>query len=141
MHNNAPSSNQRIGTAIGFVNNVQSIYSQHKGYLVKARVSLTICFPFSLQKRSQRVLTQHGLSGLPGGNARVGTSVGMRQIKDSRYWQSQLQMKMDEIRRETERLVGEKQNMDREKSAKRTFDKRAKEATRELTGMESYSST
>lgn len=43
-------------------------------------------------------------------------------------------MKMDEIRRETERLIREKQNMDREKSAKKTFDKRAKETTRELTG-------
>lgn len=75
-------------------------------------------------------MTQHGLSGI----GRIGTSTGTRQIKDARYWQSQLQMKMDEIRRETERLVREKHNMDREKSAKKTFDKRAKEATRELTG-------
>lgn len=67
--------------------------------------------------------------------SRVGTSTGMRQIKDTRYWQSQLQIKMDEIRKETERLLNEKQNMDREKSAKKTFDKRAKEANRELTGM------
>lgn len=41
---------------------------------------------------------------------------------------------MDEIRKETERLLNEKQSMDREKSAKKTFDKRAKEANRELTG-------
>lgn len=70
--------------------------------------------------------------------SRVGTSTGMRQIKDTRYWQSQLQIKMDEIRKETERLLNEKQNMDREKSAKKTFDKRAKEANRELTGMIKY---
>lgn len=57
----------------------------------------------------------------------------MRQIKDARYWQSQLQIKMDEIRRETERLLREKNNMDREKSAKKTFDRRAKETTKELT--------
>lgn len=87
-----------------------------------------------MQKKSERVLTQHGLSGLPGTQARIGTSIGMRQIKDARYWQSQLQIKMDEVRKETERLIREKQNMDREKSAKKTFDKRAKEATRELTG-------
>lgn len=79
-------------------------------------------------------MTQHGLSGLPGTQTRIGTSIGMRQIKDARYWQSQLQIKMDEVRKETERLIREKQNMDREKSAKKTFDKRAKEATRELTG-------
>lgn len=88
----------------------------------------------TLQRRSERVLTQHGLSGLPVQQSRVGTSSGMRQIKDTRYWQSQLQIKMDEIRKETERLLHEKQNMDREKSAKKTFDKRAKEANRELTG-------
>lgn len=74
------------------------------------------------------------MSGLPTAQGRIGTSIGTRQIKDARYWQSQLQMKIDEIRRETERLSREKQNMDREKSAKKTFDKRAKEATRELTG-------
>lgn len=58
----------------------------------------------------------------------------MRQIKDSRYWQAQLQLKMDEIRKETERLHREGQNMDREKSAKRSFEKKVKEATKDLTG-------
>lgn len=58
----------------------------------------------------------------------------MRQIKDTRYWQFFLQMKLDEIRKETERIVREKINMDREKSAKRTFGKKVKESTRELTG-------
>lgn len=83
---------------------------------------------------SERVLTQHGLSGLPTAQARVGTMAGMRQIKDSRYWQAQLQLKMDEIRKETERLHRERQNMDREKSAKRSFEKKVKEATKDLTG-------
>lgn len=101
------------------------IFSKHsiKSILTQRRL-------FLQKKVSTRVLTQHGLSGI----GRIGTSTGTRQIKDARYWQSQLQMKMDEIRRETERLIREKHNMDREKSAKRTFDKRAKEATRELTG-------
>lgn len=75
------------------------------------------------------------MSGLPGTQQRLGTSTGMRQIKDARYWQSQLQIKMDEIRRETERLLREKNNLDREKSAKKTFDRRAKETTKELTGI------
>lgn len=83
---------------------------------------------------AERVLTQHGLSGLPTAQARIGTSTGMRQIKDARYWQTHLQMKMDEIRKETERLVREKMNMDREKSAKKSFEKKVKEATRDLTG-------
>lgn len=84
---------------------------------------------------SERVLTQHGLSGLPTSHARIGTATGMRQIKDIRYWQSQLQMKMDEIRKETDRLSKDKANMDREKSAKKTFERKVREATRELTGM------
>lgn len=71
---------------------------------------------------------------MPTAKTRVGTSAGMRQIKDTRYWQSHLQMKMDEIRKETERLVREKMNMDREKSAKKSFEKKVKETTRELTG-------
>lgn len=83
---------------------------------------------------TERVLTQHGLSGLPSSQARIGTVAGMRQIKDIRYWQSQLQIKMDEIRKETERLLKDKANMDREKSAKKSFERKAKEATRELTG-------
>lgn len=82
------------------------------------------------------MLTQHGLSGLPTATqSRLGTtSGGMRQIKDARYWQSQLQLKMDEIRKETDRLMKEKQNMDREKSAQKSFEKKVKEATKDLTG-------
>lgn len=54
-------------------------------------------------------------------------------IKDKRYWQAQLQMKMNEITRETEKLNRERQIMDRERSAKRSFEKKVKEATKELT--------
>lgn len=87
---------------------------------------------------SERVLTQHGLSGIPSAKTRIGTSSEMRQIKDIRYWQSHLQMKMDEIRKETERLVRENMTMDREKSAKRTFEKKVKESTRGLTGTYAF---
>lgn len=73
------------------------------------------------------------MSGLPTAQGRIGTAAGQRQIKDTRYWQAQLQLKMDEIRKETERLAKEKQNIDREKSAKNTFEKKVKETTKELT--------
>lgn len=85
---------------------------------------------------SERVLTQHGLSGLPTAQTRVGTAIGARQIKDTRYWQAQLQLKMDEIRKETERLNKEKLNLDREKSAKNTFERKVKETTKELTSKD-----
>lgn len=80
---------------------------------------------------SDRPITQHGLSGLPTAQARQGTA--NRLIKDKRYWQAQLQMKMNEITRETEKLTKERQTMDRERSAKRSFEKKVKEATKELT--------
>lgn len=75
------------------------------------------------------------MSGLPTATqSRIGTMAGgMRQIKDARYWQSQLQLKMDEIRKENDRLMKEKQNMDREKSAQKSFEKKVKEATKDLT--------
>ena len=85
---------------------------------------------------SERPITQHGLSGLPTGTARSGTAVGgMRQIKDKRYWQSQLQLKMNEITKETERLHRERETLDREKSAKRSFERKVKEAATELTSI------
>lgn len=69
---------------------------------------------------------------MPTAQSRIGTVAGQRQIKDTRYWQAQLQLKMDEIRKETERLSKEKQNIDREKSAKNTYEKKVKETTKEL---------
>lgn len=83
------------------------------------------------QNISERPITQHGLSGLPTAQARQGTA--NRMIKDKRYWQAQLQMKMNEITREAEKLSRERQAMDRERSAKRSFEKKVKEATKELT--------
>lgn len=82
---------------------------------------------------AERVLTQHGLSGLPSGQTRIGTAA-VRQVKDIRYWQSQLQIKMDEIRKETDRLIKEQQTMERDKSAHKTFEKKVKESTKNLTG-------
>lgn len=66
------------------------------------------------QNMSERPITQHGLSGLPTAQARQGTA--NRLIKDKRYWQAQLQLKMNEITRETEKLIKERQTMDRERS-------------------------
>lgn len=84
---------------------------------------------------TDRPITQHGLSGLSTAQARQGTATGMRQIKDKRYWQSQLQMKMAEIVRETDKLVAERNTMQRERSAKRSFEKRVQESTKDLTGI------
>lgn len=81
---------------------------------------------------SERPITQHGLSGLPT-QVRYGTATGMRQIKDKRYWHAQLQLKMNEIIRETDKLSKERETMDREKSAKRTVERKVKEAAKDLT--------
>lgn len=72
--------------------------------------------------------------GLPSAQARYGTATGMRQIKDKRYWHAQLQLKMNEIIRETDKLSKERDTMDREKSAKRTVERKVKEAAKDLTG-------
>ncbi|KAG4069090.1 hypothetical protein HA402_008401 [Bradysia odoriphaga] len=85
-----------------------------------------------LQNISERPITQHGLSGLP-----TAHGTANRLIKDKRYWQAQLQMKMNEITRETDKLNRERQIMDRERSAKRSFEKKVKEATKELTNLQS----
>lgn len=88
---------------------------------------------FVLKMMSERPITQHGLSGLPTSHGRIGTAAGMRQIKDKRYWQAQLQVKMNEITKEIERLSLEQQVMNRERSAKRSFEKKVKAAAKELT--------
>lgn len=87
----------------------------------------------NFQMMSERPITQHGLSGLPTAQVRYGTATGMRQIKDKRYWHAQLQLKMNEIIRETEKLSKERETMDREKSAKRTVERKVKEAAKDLT--------
>lgn len=87
---------------------------------------------------TDRPLTQHGLSGLPTAAGRIGTASGMRQVKDKRYWMGQLQMKMQELINETDKLVKEKNGHDREKSAKRLYEKKVKEAAKELTNLQSH---
>lgn len=83
---------------------------------------------------ADRPITQHGLSGLPTSHPRTaGTATGIRQIKDKRYWQAQLQVKMNEITKEIERLMNEEQLLSREKSAKRSIERRVKESAKELT--------
>lgn len=89
---------------------------------------------------SDRPITQHGLSGLQTGKTRSGTATGMRQIKDKRYWHAQLQMKMNDISRETEKLLKERDIMEREKSAKRSFERKVKESAKELTSIHSFQS-
>lgn len=82
---------------------------------------------------TERPLTQHGLSGLPTATARLGTASGMRQVKDKRYWLGALQLKIQEVNQETDKLQKEKNNLDREKSAKRLYERKVKEAAKELT--------
>lgn len=62
-------SSQRIGTALGYAGSMMA----------------------------ERPITQHGLSGLPTSQSRLGTAGGMRMVKDKRYWQAVLQQKINEI--------------------------------------------
>uniref|UniRef100_A0AAG5DF11 Intraflagellar transport 74 n=1 Tax=Anopheles atroparvus TaxID=41427 RepID=A0AAG5DF11_ANOAO len=104
------STSQRIGTALGTVGN----------------------------RMTKRPITQHGISGLSTSNGRLGTTAsGNRQIKDKRYWQAVLQSKIYEINQETSKLLKETKILDRERSARKLYEKRAKEATKELTNLQS----
>ncbi len=125
MGGGPPPTNTRLGTAIGNVGNVSKFQTE---YFNRSHDLYIVYF---LQNMSERPITQHGLSGLPTAQSRLGTA--NRMIKDKRYWQAQLQMKMNEITRETEKLHKERLVMDRERSAKRSFEKKVKEATKELT--------
>ncbi|XP_058835728.1 intraflagellar transport protein 74 homolog [Topomyia yanbarensis] len=106
---NSSASVQRIGTALGNAGN----------------------------RMTERPITQHGISGLSTSYGRVGTASGSRQIKDKRYWQTVLQAKIQEISQETEKLMKEKKFLDREKSAKKLYEKKVKEAAKELTQLQS----
>uniref|UniRef100_A0A336MRL9 CSON000273 protein n=1 Tax=Culicoides sonorensis TaxID=179676 RepID=A0A336MRL9_CULSO len=83
---------------------------------------------------SERPITQSGLSGLS--LKRTGTASGMRQVKDKRYWQAILQSKIQEITQETEKLLDEKKKLDREKSARKLYEKKVKNAAKELTNLQ-----
>ncbi|XP_050092061.1 intraflagellar transport protein 74 homolog [Anopheles aquasalis] len=101
---------QRIGTALGSVGN----------------------------RMTDRPITQHGISGLSTSYGRLGTATGgNRQIKDKRYWQALLQSKIQEINQETDKLMKEKKVLDRERSARKIYEKRVKEAAKELTNLQS----
>ncbi|XP_059622794.1 intraflagellar transport protein 74 homolog [Phlebotomus argentipes] len=84
----------------------------------------------------ERPITQHGLSGLPTATGRVGTATGQRQVKDRRYWQGVLQMKIQEITQEADKLTREKKALERDQSARKVYEKRIKEAAKELSTLQ-----
>ncbi|XP_055536031.1 intraflagellar transport protein 74 homolog isoform X1 [Wyeomyia smithii] len=88
-------------------------------------------------RMAERPITQHGISGLSTSHARIGTASGNRQIKDKRYWQAILQSKIQEISQETDKLLKEKKFLDREKSARKLYEKKVKESAKELTHLQS----
>uniref|UniRef100_A0A8D8PFU9 Intraflagellar transport protein 74 homolog n=2 Tax=Culex pipiens TaxID=7175 RepID=A0A8D8PFU9_CULPI len=106
---NSSASAQRIGTALGNAGN----------------------------RMTDRPITQHGISGLSTSYGRIGTASGNRQIKDKRYWQAVLQSKIQEITQETDKLLKEKKFPDREKSARKLYEKKVKDAAKELTQLQS----
>ncbi|XP_049292704.1 intraflagellar transport protein 74 homolog [Anopheles funestus] len=112
-HNGVPissSTSQRIGTALGNAGN----------------------------RMAERPITQHGISGLSTSYGRLGTAASSnRQIKDKRYWHAVLQSKLQEINQETSKLLKEKKFLDRERSARKLYEKRVKEAAKELTNLQS----
>lgn len=86
---------------------------------------------------TDRPLTQHGLSGLSGGpstTGRLATATGSRQVKDKRYWQSVIHMKIQEISQETARLMTDKKSQERDRSAKKIYERKIKESAKELSG-------
>ncbi|XP_053665018.1 intraflagellar transport protein 74 homolog [Anopheles marshallii] len=104
------STSQRIGTALGNAGN----------------------------RMAERPITQHGISGLSTSYGRLGTAASSnRQIKDKRYWHALLQSKIQEINQETNKLLKEKKFLDRERSARKLYEKRVKEAAKELTNLQS----
>lgn len=87
---------------------------------------------------TDRPLTQHGLSGLSGGGplatGRLATATGSRQVKDKRYWQGVIHVKIQEIAQETARLMTDKKTQERDRSAKKIYEKKIKESAKELAG-------
>lgn len=87
---------------------------------------------------TDRPLTQHGLSGLSGGGpsatGRLATATGSRQVKDKRYWQGVIHMKIQEISQETARLMTDKKSQERDRSAKKIYEKKIRESAKELAG-------
>ncbi|KAI5645010.1 hypothetical protein NE865_02984 [Phthorimaea operculella] len=80
-----------------------------------------------------RPITQQGLSGL-----RTGTARGFRtrQLQDKRYWEEVMQVKVREMKAEIARLSEQAEAGEREKSAKKHYEKRVRELAQELTDLQ-----
>jgi intraflagellar transport protein 74 len=67
---------------------------------------------------------------------RTGTARGFRtrQLQDKRYWEEMMQVKVREMKVEIARLNEQADAGEREKSAKKHYEKRVKELAQELTG-------
>ncbi|XP_049882410.1 intraflagellar transport protein 74 homolog isoform X1 [Pectinophora gossypiella] len=80
-----------------------------------------------------RPITQQGLSGL-----RTGTARGFRtrQLQDKRYWEEVMQVKVREMKAEIARLSEQADAGEREKSAKKHYEKRVRELAQELTDLQ-----
>ncbi|XP_072940277.1 intraflagellar transport protein 74 homolog [Epargyreus clarus] len=80
-----------------------------------------------------RPITQQGISGL-----RTGTARGFRtrQLQDKRYWEELMQVKVREMKAEIARLSEQAEAGEREKSAKKHYEKRVRELAQELTDLQ-----
>ncbi|GBP68083.1 Intraflagellar transport protein 74 homolog [Eumeta japonica] len=80
-----------------------------------------------------RPITQQGISGL-----RTATARGLRtrQLQDKRYWEELMQVKIREMKAEIARLNERVEAGERERSAKKHYEKRVKELAQELTDLQ-----
>ncbi|KAM3967630.1 intraflagellar transport protein 74 homolog [Aphomia sociella] len=83
--------------------------------------------------RIDRPITQQGISGL-----RTGTARGFRtrQLQDKRYWEELMQVKIREMKAEIGRLSEQADAGERERSAKKHYEKRVRELAQELTDLQ-----
>lgn len=83
------------------------------------------------QFQIDRPITQQGISGL-----RTSTARGFRtrQLQDKRYWEELMQVKVREMKSEIARLTEQADAGERERSAKKHYEKRVRELAQELTG-------
>ncbi|XP_038208103.1 intraflagellar transport protein 74 homolog [Zerene cesonia] len=80
-----------------------------------------------------RPITQQGISGL-----RTGTARGFRtrQLQDKRYWEELMHVKVREMKAEIARLSEQADAGERERSAKKHYEKRVRELAKELTDLQ-----
>ncbi|CAK1602354.1 unnamed protein product [Parnassius mnemosyne] len=80
-----------------------------------------------------RPITQQGISGL-----RTGTARGFRtrQLQDKRYWEELMHVKVREMKAEIARLNEQVESGERERSAKKHYEKRVRELAQELTDLQ-----